>query len=535
VPAARAGTQASPNLANLQIPLLLINECEGANKIRCGGSWSFRGSKGEFDWNGTPIAILTSRWISPTEFEVDRSDNGNGAIGMTAIYKGNFTGLKYSGTVTWMWPGHFPAGGVAGSWSAQATAPPPVLAAPKNVEAKPAAPEVESQIAGPLAPYWHECEGKPNVSPQCGDWHFAGVLGQWSHGDLSIAKVNGSSIQILRWDYNGLTAIYDGTVQGSKIAGTVTWYFPHQPTNAVIAGTWSAVQTPPPQSSGYTVFAMPNSNGPPLCTPATAYKVDDQVELDYVQVYEHALNGQAALCWAMGAAAKNDPYGQYDVGYLLQLDGMNVPQDLVASEKYIDAAAAQGSMGAMNALITLLQAGKFPDGAAKLPKLVAIRNAYGQKLIGLCTSRKFQVAMLKVTQDVENSGEMELMNLGIAAIWGGQLDIKSLALTKSSLALVKDYKQFECEGDITTWSRVVASSLPSIAAAMHQDADPNGNYEITPQQLNNLWAGMSKYASLDSEPQDFQVTVLGGEKYNIWVPNVTPTMPPIASETVTMP
>ena len=91
-----------------------------------------------------------------------------------------------------------------------------------------------------------ECEGRDNAT--CGTWAFSGRegVGQWSNGaraELVVQQFDPAWIVIRRSDPSGtslgLTGIYVGRLNGSRIEGTVKWtWLGHW--NQQVEGTWYA-------------------------------------------------------------------------------------------------------------------------------------------------------------------------------------------------------------------------------------------------------------------------------------------------------
>lgn len=95
-----------------------FNECDefqGTN--RC-GVWAFTGTNGTYSSNGLYAGNLVLKKTNGNGVEIDRTDTAGGALGLTAVYLGTMSGANMSGTVTWKWPGHFPAAGAEGTWFA---------------------------------------------------------------------------------------------------------------------------------------------------------------------------------------------------------------------------------------------------------------------------------------------------------------------------------------------------------------------------------------------------------------------------------
>ena len=110
-------------LAQSSLPLPIgLDECEGGCMSGDGtvGTWIFHGHDGKGTWlkNRAKATLRIARYDNE-KIEIYRENTpDSGAPGFTAVYEGTLQGHRIEGTVTAMWPGHFPKTGVRYKWFA---------------------------------------------------------------------------------------------------------------------------------------------------------------------------------------------------------------------------------------------------------------------------------------------------------------------------------------------------------------------------------------------------------------------------------
>jgi hypothetical protein len=233
------------------------------------GTWSFHGQKGVGKWLTGPEANLTIEHFDASSVSIRREDVG-GTQGLKGQYTGTRKGDHVEGKLTWTWPGHGQLSSGNVDW----------IGAIRWKEEKSELPVPNSMAM---------CEGAVDG---CTTWTFQGKLGEgrWpigTDGLLTIEHYDGDSLAIRRLDatgtWQGLVALYTGTVKGDHIEGTMSWLWPGHGQVSIGTVAWSAT-IPSEQKEAGNVAGKPI----PQRTPGSGNSSDDGPRAGTDSSGEHA-------------------------------------------------------------------------------------------------------------------------------------------------------------------------------------------------------------------------------------------------------
>ena len=227
-----AEPSAPPDLVAPAIPKF-VRECHTVpENVEICGNWTWtaatdNGQEFEGRWLNGAVARMTIERFDLSGVAITRVDSDGPLAGVTARYQGKLFGEQMSGTAT------FAGGGdaFASRWIASFNLPTHENLPPPSMDAAPVA--------------LLECEGESI----CGSWNLNGQNGEayWANrasAQLTVERFDAGGVVIHRTDRAGtlsagLTAIYQGRLNGEFLEGTATWSWPgHVPASQT--GPWLA-------------------------------------------------------------------------------------------------------------------------------------------------------------------------------------------------------------------------------------------------------------------------------------------------------
>jgi hypothetical protein len=342
---------------------LTMQQCEPDS---C-GTWSFHGNQGVGKWLTGPAADLTIEHFDSQSVSIRREDTG-GTKGLKGRYTGTRKGGHIEGTFTWTWPGGaFPSGTV--NWIATIEG--------ANTEAMLPAP-------GALA----MCE---DAADGCSNWSFQGHdgYGNWSNcasANLSVEHFDGRTITIRRIDatgaWQGLSALYTGTVVGDRIDGAMSWLWQgHDPFTIGTVAWHATIGTAPAEHAVQVDTAM-------LCASSASI----------------AHNYRMASHWFMYAERQGNVRASVNIGILLVNGPEGIPRDYANALKRFQFAGSKGDTLGMNNAALIYQRGL---GVAVNPERV---KYWGDRLskrreqfYPVCSSNAVWEVMEKLLEDSRNN------------------------------------------------------------------------------------------------------------------------------------
>lgn len=331
------------------------------------GTWSFQGNQGVGKWLTGPTADLTIESFDDQTITIRREDVG-GTKGLTGRYTGTRKGSHIEGTFTWTWPGGpYPSGTV--NW----------IATIDNSQSEPERPSL-----GNLA----MCE---DAADGCSNWSFQGRdgYGNWSNcvaANLSAVHFDGNTITIRRIDatgaWQGLSALYTGTVNGDQIKGEMSWLWQGHGQYSIGTVPWHA-------TIGVT---QPGYNVP----------VDKAMECGASASAAH--NYPMASHWYLYAEREGSLRASVFIGILLVNGPQGIPQDYPDALKRFENAGSKGDTLGMNNAALIYQRGLgVPVSPEKANYWLGRIGERRQQFYPVCSSEAVRRTMVELLADSRNS------------------------------------------------------------------------------------------------------------------------------------
>lgn len=388
---------------------LTLQQCEPDS---C-GTWSFQGNQGIGKWLTGPIANLTIELLNDQSVSIRREDIGK-TKGLTGRYTGTRKGSHIEGIFTWTWPGGpFPSGTV--NWIAT----------------------IDSSHVGSERPSIGVLAMCESAADGCSNWSFQGRegYGNWSNcvaANLSVVQFDGNTATVRRFDstgaWQGLSALYTGTVTGDQIEGTMSWLWQGHGQFTIGTVPWHAT----------------------MGVASAGYKVAVDKAMECGASASTAKNYPMALHWYSYAEREGNVRASVFIGILLVNGPQGIPQDYPNALKRFEYAGSKGDTLGMNNAALMYQRGLGVHVSPERVKYWGDRMAERrQEFYPICSSKSVRTTMDGLLADSRNSAGSVLGALLEGLIAEGMhlnLDAPDIHAAAARTTDVISDDDFKCDG-----------------------------------------------------------------------------------------